>query len=89
MLSQCANPECKNSFRYLHQGRVFVLDCGTANESETRDGSWLVLGRRFEAFWLCDDCSRRWTLQFNSGRVITMPVSRIAVEMGRASQRAA
>lgn len=25
MLSKCANPECSESFRYLHEGRIFHL----------------------------------------------------------------
>ena len=26
MLSKCANPECSNKFRYLHDGKVFKVD---------------------------------------------------------------
>ena len=25
MLSKCANPECSEQFRYLHQGKMFCL----------------------------------------------------------------
>ena len=25
MLSKCANPECFEQFRYLHQGKIFLL----------------------------------------------------------------
>ena len=49
MLSKCANPKCAASFRYLHEGRLFRVEL----ESESR---------KFEYFWLCDECARIMTL---------------------------
>jgi hypothetical protein len=28
MLSKCANPTCPTTFRYLHEGRLYVIDRG-------------------------------------------------------------
>ncbi len=75
MLSQCANPGCTNLFRFLHDGRVFVLDCGPNAASEKSDEAWSAASRRVETFWLCAECSRSWTVKFDGRRVVTLPVS--------------
>jgi hypothetical protein len=51
MVSQCANPECRQELHYLRDGRVyqFVLSTKTG-------------GKRLEHFWLCGDCSKTMIL---------------------------
>ena len=48
MLSKCANPVCSATFRYLHDGKLFLIQ-GAPKHS-------------LRYFWLCDSCSRTMTL---------------------------
>ena len=74
MLSKCANPSCPTLFRYLHEGRLYVIS--------PRDG----LARRkprcssksgqIEYAWLCASCSRYLTIQVSAEfgtRVVRKP----------------
>jgi len=54
MLSQCANPECSEQFRYQHQGRIFCL-IPTSKIAASSYGSLEFL---YERFGLCDRCSK-------------------------------
>jgi hypothetical protein len=54
MLSKCANPECFEQFRYLHQGKMFCL-IPTPTVAASSYGSLDFL---YERFWLCDRCSK-------------------------------
>ena len=54
MLSKCANPECSNQFRYLHQGKIFVL----TPTPELEAGGLYDLESFHERFWLCARCSK-------------------------------
>lgn len=73
MLSKCANPACRESFRYLHSGRLFQF--------ETRDRPQ-AQGERMpvqavEFFWLCDECATRFSLAADAGGgVRVIPLSR-------------
>jgi len=58
MLSKCANPECSEVFRYLHQGKIFYL----APTPEIHASMGVLSPSLQERFWLCDQCSRRMTL---------------------------
>ncbi len=89
MLSQCANPGCTNRFRFMHDGRVFVLDCGVGAASEKSDKGWSASGRRVETFWLCAECARSWTVKFDGRRVVTLPVSGSSNSSGHMSQKVA
>ena len=55
MLSKCANPECSEQFRYLHEGRLFCLT-PTPEVQATSYGSLEFL---YERFWLCDRCAKK------------------------------
>lgn len=68
MLAKCANPPCFASFRYLHEGRLFVLD---VSDDAGTDG-W-CRNERLEAhglryFWLCDTCHHSMTIVARKGR---------------------
>jgi hypothetical protein len=68
MLSKCANPSCRASFRYLHEGKLFRIE--------------LASERKYEHFWLCPDCCRTMTLAVDGNVVVTRrlrPVTRSAV----------
>lgn len=58
MLSGCADPPCSNQFRYMHQGRLFLLK-GTDNDSEQH-----VEHLRYA--WLCDKCASKLEVTVDS-----------------------
>jgi len=89
MLSQCANSDCTNRFRFLHDGRVFVVDCSTRPAAATTDEAWEPPQRRIETFWLCAECARSLTVRFDGTRVITVPRSSSAGDSANPSQTAA
>lgn len=64
MLSQCSNSLCSAVFRYLHDGKVFVLQ----NDPAAR-----VHQSKREYFWLCRDCSSKMTLRLGDDRRV-LPV---------------
>ncbi len=61
MISKCANSLCANPFRTLRKGRlvVFHVRQRTIAEAEARE---------FQPFWLCEECSGRFTLLLTPGR---------------------
>jgi hypothetical protein len=61
MVSQCANPQCAARFRYLHQGKVFLVERKNGNGNSRNAAS------RLEYFWLCSDCAPRMTLETEQG----------------------
>lgn len=76
MLSKCANPECSEQFRYLHQGRVFCLT-PTPEVQATSYGSLEFL---YERFWLCDRCSKTMKVVWDGykAKVEVLPVAVLA-----------
>jgi hypothetical protein len=67
LLNKCSNPSCRESFRYLQQGRLFRLE-GDPNASSPNP-------KRPEYFWLCRNCAGKMTLRLdNSARVTTLRV---------------
>ena len=89
MLSQCANHGCTNRFRFLHDGKVFVLDCAPTVASEKPDDGWSAARGRIEAFWLCAECAQSWTVKFDGRRAVTLPVSGSSNTLGHSSQKVA
>jgi hypothetical protein len=68
MLSKCANPTCSNAFRYLSEGKLYLIDSkampvwhGARAESKYADKS-----RIYEYFWLCSWCCRDMTIQIDN-----------------------
>ena len=66
MLSKCANPACLVPFRYLHEGRIFNIDTGTA--SAERSGP---PAHKVEHFWLCERCAQTLIVVVENGVVTT------------------
>ena len=66
MLSKCANPACSARFHYLHEGRIFNIETGTA--SSQRNGLPI---RKIEHFWLCERCAQTFTVMLENGVVTT------------------
>ncbi|HXM24295.1 MAG TPA: hypothetical protein VN948_23775 [Terriglobales bacterium] len=69
MLSKCANPACLARFHYLHEGRIFNIETGTA--SSESNGSPI---RKIEHFWLCESCAQTFEVVLENGVVITRPL---------------
>lgn len=67
MVSKCANPRCSASFRYLHEGRIFSLECP---RPEPGLSGWQEPAPHVERYWLCPSCSRDMILVLRNGRVI-------------------
>lgn len=69
MLSKCANPECSETFRYLHQGQVFRL-----SPSPSVQATAVALGALLtERFWLCDHCAQEMTVVWDGARAKVAP----------------
>jgi hypothetical protein len=64
MVAKCSNPACSASFRYLTQGRLFLLESNPALRPKSN---------AVEYFWLCHRCSSTLTLSLGEdGTVITV-----------------
>ena len=65
MVGKCANPACEARFRYLHKGKLFVVE-----ESRPKNlPAAFPDQRRPDYVWLCEDCSRTITVPYLGGRI--------------------
>jgi hypothetical protein len=63
MLSKCANPTCPTTFRYLHEGRLYVIAPKEAlARHKPRCSS---KSGQLEYAWLCSSCSLYLTIHFD------------------------
>lgn len=60
MVAQCANPRCGVPFRYLRQGRLFLVERRNGNGNGNSKGHRPTT--RLEYFWLCSECASHLTL---------------------------
>lgn len=65
MLSKCANPGCSSIFRYLHEGRLFLVN----KTSATTLAGGAAEFSPSERFWLCDTCSRRMRIAWDGSAI--------------------
>jgi hypothetical protein len=70
MLSKCANPECSEIFRYVHQGKIFCL----APTPEVETISQQLPTSLEERFWLCGECSKIMTVVWGGTTVKLVPL---------------
>jgi hypothetical protein len=64
MLSKCANPNCSNTFRYLHEGKLYLIECGSATRN--RSGSAKATRSRVPEYaWLCSSCCRHLIIRID------------------------
>jgi hypothetical protein len=61
MLSKCANPACPTTFRYLHEGRLYVIAPRETVAGFKPRGSGT--SGQLEYAWLCSSCSLYLTIQ--------------------------
>jgi hypothetical protein len=67
MLEKCSNPSCSALFRYLHQGRLFVLDTSDDAGAGGAFRNERLAAHRLRYFWLCDNCHRSMTVVSEQG----------------------
>ena len=80
MLSKCANPGCSNMFRYLRQGKLFLIEvaarsCIRRTIADSHSGT----SRAIDYVWLCASCCREMTVcieQDGMNRVVCKPDGR-------------
>jgi len=68
MLSKCANPACSATFRFLGEGRLYLIDSKAASARHRAPAELKYAGRSctHEYLWLCSSCSRDMTIQIDS-----------------------
>lgn len=77
MVSKCVNPFCNHPFRYLSQGKLFVVEF--PRHALDHLNHRIHPGR--EHFWLCAECARHMTVAVRrdydsiSIRIINLPAS--------------
>jgi hypothetical protein len=67
MVSKCANPDCSESFRYFHIGKLFRFETTRGWERRRALGEGEVprkAMRRIEFYWLCENCAATMTLAY-------------------------
>jgi hypothetical protein len=64
MLSKCANPNCSNTFHYLHEGKLYLIGSHPGKERRN-DLSRHTGGPRTEYAWLCSSCCRYMAIRFD------------------------
>jgi len=70
VLKKCANPKCSAPFQYLREGRLFRLVFEVPIEGTGSSGARQV--RRGERFWLCGDCSSKFTLVSDGAKAVKL-----------------
>ena len=55
MVATCANPSCSASFRFLQEGKLFLLEPDPKSTSTVN--AYASSHARMEYFWLCSRCS--------------------------------
>ncbi len=76
MLSSCANPSCSNQFRYLHQGKLFLLKCSTNKGKVTKTVDFAGHVDYLHYAWLCDNCSQTLEVVLDSADRVMVRVRR-------------
>lgn len=84
MVSKCANPQCSEQFRFLHEGRLFQLTPTPEVQVISEDDNPAL----YERFWLCDRCSKQMTLVWAGTRakLISLPSEAVALPAVTATQ---
>lgn len=63
MLSKCANPTCRTLFRYLHEGKLYVISPKEALAMRRPTSS--AKSGQIECAWLCSSCCLHLTIQID------------------------
>jgi len=72
----CANPECATPLQMLRDGRIFQFEIRPAIKQGWGPSISEKLSRTLSHFWLCGQCSPKWTLVFDQLRgVVVKPLA--------------
>lgn len=68
MLSKCANPTCSTTFRYLSEGKLYLVDSKAVLVRHGARAQLKHAGKScsYEYFWLCSSCCRDMTIQIDN-----------------------
>jgi hypothetical protein len=72
MLSKCANPACSTVFRYMSEGKLFLIDPRPASEHPAHGPKGANRRARIQYAWLCSSCSRQMTIRIDEEVGITV-----------------
>lgn len=64
MLTTCANPNCREAFRYLRDGKLFRLQADVKGSSSEISNP--------EYFWLCARCAQTMSLRLAEERQVVV-----------------
>lgn len=78
MLSKCANPACSSTFRYFHEGKLFLIESGVGPTKGKSEAALRNTGRSraIGHVWLCSSCCRDMTVYIDDEdkvRVVRKP----------------
>jgi hypothetical protein len=65
MLSKCANPRCSNIFRYLHEGRLYLINSTSRVDGRKLSSTRAGKSGSPEYAWLCSACSSCMTIHLD------------------------
>jgi len=67
MLSKCANPACSTTFRYLSEGKLYLIDSKATwvRHRARAESKYAGKSSIYEYCWLCSSCSREMTIQID------------------------
>ncbi len=63
MLSKCANPTCRTLFRYLHEGKLYLI--GPKEALARHKPRCSAKSGQIEYAWLCSSCCLDLTIQID------------------------
>jgi hypothetical protein len=65
MVAKCANPDCSATYRYFHEGKLFVFELEPEAPLRGSPINPDYVGRSHtpQYFWLCSACCSAMTLQ--------------------------
>jgi len=67
MIEKCANPSCRTRFRYLHEGRLFVIEGADGLNVSGLPRDTAPDGKaRTSHYWLCDICCKTMVVRVDS-----------------------
>jgi len=79
MLHKCANPNCSTPFLRLTEGKLFVIQ-GPFRTFRAHASRTKPVLRQIEHYWLCDSCSRQFTLIYEPGLgAQTVPLPQVII----------
>jgi len=65
MLDKCANQNCSNTFRYLSDGKLYLIDGGWTVANRNRSVRRASESRPPKYAWLCSSCCRHLAIRFD------------------------